>query len=77
MAQLVKNLPIMQETACRRPGSSFWARKNPSGEEWQQPLVFFPGESCGQKSLVGYSPRGRRKSDTTEDMHPRPQNPTW
>ena len=30
--------------------------------------VFWPGEFHGQRSLVGYSPRGRRKSDTTERL---------
>ena len=29
--------------------------------------VFLPGESHGQ-SLVGYSPRGHRESDTTEQL---------
>ena len=28
-----------------------------------------PGESHGRKSLVGYSPRGRKESDTTERLH--------
>ena len=28
--------------------------------------VFLPGESHGQRSLVGYSSQGRKKSDTTE-----------
>ena len=28
--------------------------------------VFSPGESHGQRSLVGYSPWGRKESDTTE-----------
>ena len=28
--------------------------------------VFLPGESHGQSSLVGYSPQGRKESDTTE-----------
>ena len=28
-----------------------------------------PGESHGWKSLVGYSPRGRKESDTTERLH--------
>ena len=28
--------------------------------------VFLPGESQGQRSLVGYSPWGRKESDTTE-----------
>ena len=28
--------------------------------------VFLPGESCGQRSLVGYNPWGHKESDTTE-----------
>ena len=28
--------------------------------------VFLPGESHGQRSLEGYSPWGRKESDTTE-----------
>ena len=28
--------------------------------------MFLPGESHGRRSLVGYSPRGRKESDTTE-----------
>ena len=28
--------------------------------------VFLPGESHGQRSLAGYSPSGRKESDTTE-----------
>ena len=28
-----------------------------------------PGESHGQKSLVGYSPQGHKESDTTERLH--------
>ena len=32
--------------------------------------VFLPGESHGQRSLVGYSPRGHKKSNMTkETMH--------
>ena len=30
--------------------------------------VFSPGESHGQRSLVGYGPRGRRESDTAERL---------
>ena len=40
-----------------------WRRK------WQPTLVFLPGESHGRKSLVGYSPRGRKELDTTERLH--------
>ena len=31
--------------------------------------VFLPGESHGWRSLVGYSPWGRKESDTTERLH--------
>ena len=31
--------------------------------------VFLPGESHGRRSLEGYSPRGRKESDTTERLH--------
>ena len=37
-----------------------WRRK------WQPDPVFLPGESHGQRSLVGCSLWGRRESDTTE-----------
>ena len=30
--------------------------------------VFLPGKSHGQRSLVGYSPRGRKDWDTTENQ---------
>ena len=63
----------LQETWVQFLGQEepLWRRK------WQPTPVFFPGESHGQKSLVGYSPWGRRKSGMTEDPHPRPQYPTW
>ena len=32
------------------------------------PPVFLPGESHGQKSLVGYSPWGHKESDMTEQL---------
>ena len=28
-----------------------------------------PGKSHGQRSLVGYSPQGRKESDTTEQLN--------
>ena len=37
--------------------------------KWQPTPVFLPGESHGWKSLVGYSPRGRKESDTTERLN--------
>ena len=39
-----------------------WRRK------WQPTLVFLPGESHGQRSLVGYSPWGCKESETTEQL---------
>ena len=36
------------------------------GEGHGNPPGFLPGESRGQRSLVGYSPWGRTGSDTTE-----------
>ena len=37
--------------------------------KWQPTPVFLPGKSHGQTSLVGYSPWGRKESDTTEQLH--------
>ena len=31
--------------------------------------VFLPGESHGQRSLVGYSPQGCKESDMTQQLH--------
>ena len=39
------------------------------GEGMQPTPVFLPGKSHGQRSLVGYSPWGRKESDTTERLH--------
>ena len=33
------------------------------------PVQLLPGESHGWRSLVGYSPWGRKESDTTEQLH--------
>ena len=43
-------------------GKILWDRK------WQRTPVALPGESHGQRSLVGYSPWGRKESDTTERL---------
>ena len=49
---------------CRRPGFDPWVRKIPWRREWQPTPVFLPGKSHGQRSLVGYKPRGCKESDT-------------
>ena len=47
IAQLVKNLPAMQET-----GLDSWVRKIPRRRKWQPTPVFLPGESHRQRSLA-------------------------
>ena len=37
--------------------------------QWHPTPVLLPGESQGQESLVGCSPRGRWELDTTERLH--------
>ena len=52
---------------CRRPGFNPWVRKIPWRRKWQPTPVFsLPGESRGQRSLVGYSPWGCKELDMTE-----------
>ena len=46
-----------------------WVGKTPWRRKWQSTPVFLPGESHGRRGLVGYSPRGRKESDTTERLH--------
>ena len=57
-------------SACngRRPKFDPWVGKIPWKRKWQPTPVFLPGESHGRRSLVGYSPQGRKKSDTTERL---------
>ena len=61
VAQMVKNLPAVQETWVWSPGQEDLLEK-----EVQPTPVFLPGESRKQRNLVGYSSRGRKDSDTTE-----------
>ena len=56
VAQTVKHLSTMRE----RPRFDPWVRKNPWRRKWQSTPVLVPGKSHGQRSLVGYSPWGRR-----------------
>ena len=43
-----------------------WVRKILWRRAWQPTPIFLPGESHGQRSLVGYSPWGHRELDMTE-----------
>ena len=49
-----------------RPGFDLWVGKIPWRKKWQSTPALLPGKSHGQRSLVGYSPWGRKESDTTE-----------
>ena len=57
-----------KESTCqsRRPGLDPWLGKIPWWRAWQTTPVSLPGESHGQRSLAGYSPRGRKELDMTE-----------
>ena len=61
---MVKHLPTMWETWVQSLGWKIsWRRK------WQPAPVLLPGKSHGWRSLVGYSPLGRKELDTTEQLH--------
>ena len=57
---------ICQCSIHNRRGFDPWFRKIPQSMAWQPTSVFLPGESKGQRSLVGYSPYSCKESDTTE-----------
>ena len=61
VAQMVKNLPAMQG-----PRFNPWMGKIPSRRGELLTQVFLPGEFHRQRRLVGYTPWGRRESDTME-----------
>ena len=51
VAQTVKKLPAVQKTRF-----DLWVRKIPWRRAWHPTAVRLPGESHGQRSLVGYNP---------------------
>ena len=61
---MLKRLPTVW-----RPGFDPWVRKIPWKRKWQPTRVLLPGESHGWRSLVGYSPWGRKELDKTEQLH--------
>ena len=63
VAQTVKNAHIVGDD---------WVGKIPWRRAWQYTPVFLPGESHGQRSLVGYSQPGgsqRVRHDLTTNTH--------
>ena len=63
-AQAVKNLP-----ANAGDGFDPWVRKIPWRRKWQPTPVFLPKKSHAQGNLMGYSPKGSKELDTTEQTH--------
>jgi len=63
VAQMVKNLQAMWETRIRPLG---W--EDPMEESMATLSSILPGETCGQKSLEGYSPWGHKELNTTERL---------
>ena len=53
---------------CRRPGFDPWVGKILWRREWKSTPVSLPGESPGQRRLVGYRLWGRKESDMTEQL---------
>ena len=64
MVLVVKNLSA--NAGDKKLGFDPWVGMIPWRRAWQLTPVFFPGESHGQRSLVGYSPWGRKQSDMTK-----------
>ena len=64
VAQAVMNLPAIQ----KRLGFHPWLGTIPWRRKWQPTPVFLPGESQGQRSLVGYSPWDGKELDMTERL---------
>ena len=62
VAQMVKNLPALQEIRFDP-----WVRKIPWRRKWQPTSIFMPREFHRQRSLVGYSP-DCKELDTVEQL---------
>ena len=60
---MVKNPPAMQETWVQSLGQEDTLEIGMANTP-----VFLSPESHGQRSLAGYSPRGHKESDTTEQL---------
>ena len=57
---------IRQGRRCIKHRFDPWVRQIPWRRAWQPTAVYLPEESHRERSLAGYSPWGRKESDTTE-----------
>ena len=61
---VVKNLPANAGDIEMQVWSQVW--EGPLEEEKATNPIFLPEKSHGQRKLAGYSPHGRKESDTAE-----------
>ena len=59
---------MVKRLQCGRPGFNPCFGKIPWRRKWHPTPAFLPGKFHGWKSPVGYSPWGRKESDTTERL---------
>ena len=59
----------LQGRRCKRLWFSPWVRKIPWRRKWQSTPVSLPEKPHGERSLLGYSPKGHKESATTEWAH--------
>ena len=64
---MVKNLPANAGDT-RDKGFDPWVGKLSWRRKWQPTPVFLPEKFQGERRLAGYSPWGRKESDTTERL---------
>ena len=65
---MVKNMPADAGDS-GDAGSILRLGRSPGGGNGNPLQYFLPGESYGQRILVGYSPRGHKELDTTEQLN--------
>ena len=54
-------LEVMNPPGCRRIWFDPWVGMIPWRRKWQSSLVFLPGKSHGQRSLVSLNPWGHKR----------------
>ena len=67
MAQRVKNLSAALEIQ-EMLGLILGSGRPPRRRKWRLTPVFLPRKSYGKRSLVGYSPKGRKESHMSERL---------
>ena len=60
--------PACQCRRLKKRGFDPWVGKIPRKRKWQPTPVFLPGESQGQRRLVGYSPWGHKSQHDWSDL---------